>query len=269
MSFDLQGHRGCRGLMPENTIPAMLRAVELQVTTLEMDVVITGDSQVLVSHEPFFSHELTTLPTGDTITEAEEKSNIFRMSYFECTKYDVGVKEHPRFRAQKKMRAIKPLLSELIDTVETYLRQHRSALCYNIEIKSTPLTDGIFHPAPTTFCELVMAVVKLKGITARAIIQSFDPRPLQYIHKRWPAQQTSLLVEESDTRNVEQQIAGLGFTPSIYSPEYTKVNKDMVIDCHRRGMKIIPWTVNDSASVHSLRTMGVDGMITDYPDRFR
>ncbi|MCY7329566.1 MAG: glycerophosphodiester phosphodiesterase, partial [Saprospiraceae bacterium] len=92
-TFDLQGHRGCRGLMPENTIPAMLRAVDLNVNTLEMDVVITADGQVILSHEPFFNHEITTKPDGTPVTGVEEKQlNIYKMTYAQTTRYDVGLR---------------------------------------------------------------------------------------------------------------------------------------------------------------------------------
>ena len=121
-NFDLEGHRGCRGLMPENTIPAMLKAIDLNVNTLEMDVVITADKKVVVSHEPFFSHEITTLPSGDTIEAKDEwQYNIFHMTYDSVKLYDVGLKPHPRFPSQQKMKAVKPLLADLIDAVEAYL----------------------------------------------------------------------------------------------------------------------------------------------------
>src|SRR6187401_2033310 len=88
--FDKQGHRGCRGLMPENTIPAMLKALDLGVTTLELDIVFTKDSVAILSHEPFFSHEITTKADGSFIEEKEEKNyNIFKMSFAETQQYDV------------------------------------------------------------------------------------------------------------------------------------------------------------------------------------
>ena len=103
--FDLEGHRGCRGLMPENTIPAMLKAIDLHVNTLEMDVVISADNKVVVSHEPFFNHEITTLPSGDSMDEKKEKEyNIFTMTYDSVQKFDVGMRLHPRFPFQQKMK---------------------------------------------------------------------------------------------------------------------------------------------------------------------
>src|SRR5215213_3034745 len=125
-TIDTQGHRGCRGLMPENTIPAMIAALNMGVTTLEMDAVITRDKKVILSHEPFFNHEITTKPDGGFIEEREEKSfNIYQMTYDEVKRYDVGMKQHPRFPRQQKMKAVKPLLSDLVDTVSQYMMASR------------------------------------------------------------------------------------------------------------------------------------------------
>ncbi len=109
--FDKQGHRGCRGLMPENTIPAMLKAIDLGVTTLEMDVVITKDKKVILSHEPFFGNEITTRPDGSYIKFTEEQHyNIYQMNYDEVIKYDVGMKPHPRFPQQQKNESGKTII---------------------------------------------------------------------------------------------------------------------------------------------------------------
>src|SRR5512138_17202 len=147
--FELHGHRGCRGLMPENTIPAMIRAIDLGVTTLEMDVAITKDRKVLVSHEPWFESDITTKPDGTFINPVEAmKYNIFHMDYDSIKKYDVGMKPHPRFPQQQKVKAIKPLLSDLFDSIIENMKVRRKPFPYfNIEIKSLPAGDRKFHPA--------------------------------------------------------------------------------------------------------------------------
>src|ERR1700712_4726938 len=120
-AFDTEAHRGGRGLMPENTIFSMLNGLKLGVTTLEMDAVITKDKQVILSHEPFFNHEITTKPDGSFIDEKEEKKyNVYGMTYAETQQYDVGIKLHPRFPRQQKLKATKPLLSQVIDSVEAF-----------------------------------------------------------------------------------------------------------------------------------------------------
>jgi glycerophosphoryl diester phosphodiesterase len=269
--FDLEGHRGCRGLMPENTIPAMIHAVDLGVNTLEMDAVISKDKQVVVSHEPFFNHEITIKPDGKPVEESEERSlNIYTMDYDEVKKFDVGSKSHPRFPEQKKIKVSKPLLADLIDSVETYCKTHKKKLpAYNIEIKSLPLTDNLFHPAPKEFVDLVIAVIESKGISKRTIIQSFDFRSLQYVHQQYPSYKTAMLIEGDDKRSFEDELKELGFTPDIYSPESSLVTEKLVNKCHDRKIKIIPWTVDDPKEMKSLVEMHVDGLITDYPDRFR
>jgi len=268
--FDKEGHRGCRGLMPENTIPAYLKAIDLGVTTLEMDAVITKDSEVIMSHEPFFNHEITTKPDGSFVKETEERSlNIYQMDYAEIKKYDVGLKPHPRFAQQQKMKAVKPLLKDVIDSVAAHMMtMKRPPVFYNIETKSEPAGDGIYHPEPAKFVELLMAVIKEKGIEDRTIIQSFDIRTLQYLHEHYPAIKTALLIEETNKKSFALQLKDLGFIPAIYSPAYQLVTPFLIKQCHDTGVKIIPWTVNEKTEIERLKKSGVDGIISDYPDLF-
>lgn len=268
ITFDKQGHRGCRGIMPENTIPAMLKAVELGVTTLEMDIVFTKDSVAILSHEPFFNHEITTGPGGKYIDEKDErKYNIYQMGYKETQQYDVGLKPHPRFASQQKVKTTKPSLAALIDSVELYLSiNNLPKVDYNIETKTSPATDNIYHPAPEEFVAQLMKLIKSKGIENRVIIQSFDFRTLQVLHKHYPAVRTAMLIEDYDKRTLAKQLKALGFTPTIYSPAYKFANKEMVEACHSKKIKIIPWTVNDKATIDALKLLGVDGIISDYPN---
>jgi glycerophosphoryl diester phosphodiesterase len=266
--FDVQGHRGCRGLMPENTIPAMLKALDLGVTTLEMDVVVSKDNKVVVSHEPWFATEITTKPDGSFIKPGEAMQyNIFQMNYDEIAKYDVGLKPHPRFPKQQKIKVIKPLLADLFDSVAENMKIRRRPFPYfNIETKCLPAGDGRFHPKPAEFVELLMAIIKEKQLEEQVIIQSFDFRTLQYLHEKYPAIKTAMLIEDSDVNDFEGQLNRLGYTPQVYSPNHTLVDDDLVKQCHDKGMKIIPWTVNDVKQFKKLRKLGIDGVITDYPD---
>jgi glycerophosphoryl diester phosphodiesterase len=256
--------------MPENTIPAMLRAIELGVTTLEMDALITRDKKVIISHDPYFNAEISTKPDGQYVSRAEEKSFvIFNMDYQATQSFDVGLKPNPKFPRQQKMAVHKPLLSDLIDSVELYCLQHQKAApFYNIETKTLPSTDNIYHPPPGEFVDLLMKVILSKNIISRVIIQSFDPRTLIIIHQKYPGTRTSLLIEGFDRRTMDQQINALGYTPEIYSPEYTLITDSLVSKCHAHKMKVIPWTVNEPAEIKRLIAMGVDGIISDYPDLF-
>lgn len=266
-TIDLHGHRGCRGLMPENSIPAMIKAIELGVNTLEMDVVISKDKQVLLSHEPVLSHEICLTEQEAEISEDDENLfNLYKMDYEEIKKCDCGTLPHKRFPDQKKIKIYKPLLSEVIDSVEQYLKNNSLPLVqYSIEIKSAPETDGTFHPRIAEFTERVMDVLKEKNITERVFIQSFDVRPLQSIRKKYSEIRLSLLVE--NRLGPEKNIEKLGFMPDIYSPEHFLVNEELMKYAFENNMKVIPWTVNEKEEIISVLNIGVDGIITDYPDR--
>ena len=265
--IDIQGHRGCRGLMPENTIPAFIKALEIGVTTLEMDVVITQDQQVLVSHDPFLSHKICYGPEGEEITEENEKSyNLYKMTYEEISQCDCGSKELVGFPEQRKMVVHKPLLSEVIDSVEYYLRTRAlPPVYYNIETKTLPEGDNVFHPEPKPFVDLLVKVLKEKNVLDRTIIQSFDVRTLQYTKGALPNIRLALLVANKDLP--EENIEKLGFVPNIYSPYYLLVNEKLVSYAHEKKMQVIPWTVNKPAEIKRIISLGVDGIITDYPDR--
>ena len=268
--LDKQGHRGCRGLYPENTIPGFLKAIDLGVTTLEMDLVITKDKKVILSHEPFFNHEITTLPNGEYVSESNERElNIYEMVYSKVKKYDFGQKVHPRFLQQQKIKANKPLLTEVIDSVEMHAKtNNKQPLFYNIETKIQTQTDNVYHPEPQEFVDLMMAVILEKKIQNRVIVQSFDSRSLQYLHQKYPSIKTALLVEAFDKKSFEKQIEDLGFTPTIYSPAQELVDLNLVQECRSKKIKLIPWTVNDLETIRRFVALGVDGIITDYPNLF-
>ena len=268
--FNTQGHRGCRGLMPENTIPAMLYALELGVVTVEMDVCISKDKQVFLSHEPYFNHLITTSPTGNFIEENEEHIyNLYNMFYEEIISYDVGLKQHSQFPNQQKLPACKPLLSEVFHSIKQQIfTESRPFPFFNIEIKCLPETDNIYHPEPAIFVELVMKVIREAGMEKQVNLQSFDFRCLQYIHQYYPQIPIALLIEGDDKRSFKDQLKALGFLPDIYSPEQSLVTEALIKDCHHQKINIIPWTVNDLNKMQSLKNMGVDGIISDYPDLF-
>ncbi len=270
MPIDKQGHRGCRGLMPENTVAAMLKAMDLNVTTLELDIVITKDKKVILSHEPFFNHEITTKPNGTYVSESEEKGlNMYQMNYEDIVKYDIGLKPHPRFLQQQKVKAVKPLLKEVFDAIKEYCNINKKALPYfNIETKCLPITDNLYHPKPEPFVDLVMQVVIENKMENQITIQSFDFRTLQYLHSKYPTIKTVMLIEDTDKTPFEEQIKALGFYATVYSPHYSLVNEALVKKCHANNMKLIPWTVNNKKEIDRLKLLGVDGIITDYPNLF-
>lgn len=263
--LDIQGHRGCRGLMPENTIPAFLKAVDIGVTTLELDVVVSKDSQLVVSHEPYLSPVICTGLEGENFDD-EKKYNLYQMTYEEISRCDCGSKGNPKYPEQQKMKVSKPLLTAVIDTIESYIKEKKlRPIYYNIETKSAQETDNIAHPAPAEFVSLLYNVLKAKSILDRTTVQSFDIRTLQAIKKMDNNLSLALLVAEKPY--FEQNIKELGFKPAIYSPYHVLVTDTLVKYCKEEGIKLIPWTVNDYETMLKLKKQGVDGIITDYPDR--
>lgn len=268
-TFDAQAHRGGRGVMPENTIPAMLDAIDKGITTLEMDLQLSADKQVIVSHDPTFNSNFVTTPSGDTLTKAAAKKIVlYQLNYDSIKKYDVGIKFNPEFPHQKKMPVCKPLLSDLLDNTEAYAKQKNRTIHYNIEIKSSPSADGKYYPDLETFVDLAMHVINQKKISDRVVIQTFDTRALHLLHKKYPQYALSYLINASEKRPLSELIKILGFTPAILSPHGHIVTEQLISDCHKRGMKIIPWTINTLEEIKKLKTMGVDGVISDYSDLF-
>lgn len=265
--FDVEGHRGCRGLMPENTIPAFMYAIDLGVTTLEMDLAVTKDKQLVVSHEGWMSSETVLDSLGRPIKEKDQKKhNIYKMTYSDVAKYDAGSRPNEKFPGQQKMKVSKPLLTDVIINVENYIKGHALyEVDYNIEIKTEPSTDDKFHPKVKEFSELVFNVIDEYLPWDRVIIQSFDFRVLKYWHDNHPGVRLAALVDNLNT--IDENLKELGFTPAIYSPEYHLLSKEEIRSCHTKKMRVIPWTVNDSKEMEELKSWGVDGLITDYPDK--
>lgn len=265
-SIEVQGHRGCRGLYPENTIEGFIHALSLGVKVIELDLVISRDSQVVVSHEAFFSHKISKLPNGKTITQEEEAShNIYQMDYAEVRKYDVGSKQHPDFIEQKKIPAYKPLLSEVIQACDSFATKNKLPLpFYNIEIKRTKALDHTFNPPARVFVKLVVGEIVKNNITDRCNIQSFDHECVNESYNQNKNIKTAILV--GDVISMKEHLSRLNHKPYAYSPHYKLVTAEAVMYCNNQNIKIIPWTVNDEAAAKDMINLKVDGIITDYPE---
>lgn len=266
-SINIQGHRGARGLYPENTITAFIEAIKLGVNTLEMDVVISKDLQVVVSHEPWMNDLFCTRPDNDYVeSNSQDQYNLFQMDYAEIATYDCGKRGNQEFPSQKKIAEHKPLLSEVLTKVEAFLKENKLAeITYNIEIKSEPEHDFIFQPEPKTFVNLLYKELKKHKCLNRIYLQSFDVRILKEIKKQDPKMKLALLVENEES--VESNLKLLGFKPEIYSPYFYFVNENLVKELKAKNIQLIPWTVNEIDDMKNLIALGVDGIITDYPDR--
>ena len=259
---EIQGHRGARGLYPENTIPGFLHAIKLGVNTIELDVVISKNKKVVVSHDTWISGKICTGVEGEVIRPGDKSYNIYEMTYDEIKKCDCGGMVNPDFPEQVKLTAYKPLLEDVIKAVES--SGLNPDIIYNIELKASPSTDNTFHPQPHEFSALVQQVIK-DVPKSRIIIQSFDPRILTYWKTTYGDYTLSFLT--ASVKSWKSQIKTLGFDPQIYSPYYKLLTKKAVAGLQNRGLKVVPWTVNTQKEMQVLLEMGVDGLITDYPDR--
>ena len=262
--IDVQAHRGGAGLMPENTIPAMKNALDLKVNTLEFDLQLSADGQVVVSHDNYFHPRYATRPDGTLIREEDPKEYLYTMPYDSIAKYDVGQRFVDRWPTQQKMAVCKPLASDLIDFAEGYAGE---PVNYNIEIKSWPGEgEGTLWPEYHVFCDTCIPVLLSKNLGKRLIVQCFDTRALNYMHQKWPELTLSYLTEDYDGGDIEKLLENLDFVPQWWSPESSVVTPENVAWCHERGIGVVPWTVDDPAEMRRLVKCGVEAIISNYPD---
>lgn len=261
------GHRGEAGHLPENSIEGFLSAVEKGVDALEMDVVISADKKVVVSHEPYMAASYVLDPQGRPISPKKELGyNFYEMEYETIRQFESGLKINKDFPKQKKISSYKPLLEEVIDSVENFISKNNlKPIHYMVEVKSSPRNYNHSQPEPAEFANLVMKVILQKDISGRTIIKSFDPNLLNRLHEDYPQVQTSYLVSK---KGIKKNLSHLNFTPDFYSPRHKLVTNRKYVDSVKAlNMKLVPWTVNRKKKMQRLLGLGVDGIITDYPER--
>lgn len=265
--FDWQGHRGARGESPENTLEGFTIALADGVTTLEMDVVLTADTVPLLSHEPYLNPLICLDSTGQELADTA-RPNIFKMKVAQVQRYDCGSRRHPDFPGQSPVEAVKPtLLEAILHGEQAALQLNRPDPRYNVEIKSRPAWDGRYYPSVEIYVDAVVEAIRETGIGKRAMLQSFDPRALRYAHQAYPQIKLALLAEKEDP-SLAQRIKTLGFKPAVYSPESSRLTSArQVKELQSQGFAVIPWTVNEINRAKELKDWGVDGLITDYPQR--
>lgn len=289
--FDLQGHRGARGLAPENTLPGFARALAIGVTTLELDLAVTADRIVVVSHNPRLEPELARHADGSWLEHSS--APIRSMTLRQVRRYDVG-RLNPayeyarRFPRQQGLDGVRiPVLAEVFELAR---RARNEAVRFNIEIKTSPEKPQL-APSPGEFAAAVVEVVRAQRMTSRVSIQSFDWRALQALQRMAPEISTSYLsTDQRWLNNLQSGVPGpspwLGgldiddFDGSVpraieasggdtWSAYHREVDADSIELAHALGLQVTVWTVNDSGRMRELIAMGVDGIITDYPDRLR
>jgi glycerophosphoryl diester phosphodiesterase len=284
-AFDLQGHRGARGLLPENTLAAFRVADALGVTTLETDLAITKDDVVVISHDPLLNPDLVRGPDGQWIRAPGPM--IRSLTLAELKRYDIG-RTNPASRYAKQFPGQKPVDGERFPTLAELFAAVGPDVRFNIEIKTDPTRPDI-APDPATFTRLAVQAVRAGKAAGRTTLQSFDWRALLDARRLGPEIPTSCLTIESDTIDTVGRasgrpspwLAGLdlaaqsGSVPrlakaagcAIWSPFYRNLTAESLKEAQSLGLKVLPWTVNDPAEMGRLIDLGVDGLITDYPDR--
>ncbi len=265
--IDLQAHRGGAGLMPENTITSMRHALDLNVNTLEFDLHISGDGKVVVSHDRYFHPRYSTRPDGSLVQKSDPKEYLYLMPYDSIAKYDVGLRHVDVWPDQFKVAEHKPLASDLIDFVENYTKSEGlSPVRYNIEIKSSVgKGEGKQWPEYHEFCDKCMEVLLSKNLGDRLVVQCFDVRALNYLHRKYPEVHLSYLTDKEP--EIADLLALLEFKPTWWSPNYSVVTPENVAYCHALGIRVVPWTVDDPAEIRRMADCGVDAIISNYPDR--
>ncbi|GAB3635178.1 glycerophosphodiester phosphodiesterase family protein [Hymenobacter arcticus] len=266
---EVHGHRGCRGLLPENTLPAFLHALALGVDVLELDVVISQDQQVVISHEPWLSARLGSGPDGEPIDPQHEREyNLYHLPYATIRGCVVGEQPHPGFPTQQRLTTYRPLLREVLQATEAARqRLGRPQVGYSVELKSTPSGDDVFHPQPTPFVKLVLAELAAVAVLPRTTLLSFDARILQAARQLSPSLALCLLSE--DPTPAEMLFQQLGFVPETFGPDFQLLSQRRVMDLATRypALRLVPWTVNATSDLQRAITWGVAGITTDYPDR--
>jgi glycerophosphoryl diester phosphodiesterase len=268
---EVEAHRGGMGLYPEETLAAMLNAVQLGVNTLEMDLCITQDKKVILSHDRYFHPRYSSHPDGTPVVTGEPKTWLYEMPYSEVVKWDVGNRFNPAWPEKHCMPAVKPLAADVIAAVEQYTANTgHYPMNYDIEIKSDVSgnggEEGVNWPEYHEFADLCMEVLLSLDLGDRLMVQCFDERVLNYLHEKYPGVTLAYLVEDYET-DFDEYMSKLDFTPEWLSAPHANVDAELIAKARARGMKVNTWTVDERDEMRRLIELGVDAIISNYPDR--
>jgi len=252
----IYGHRGCRGNFPENTIIAFQEALKMGVDGIELDVVVNGENQLVISHEPYFKKEFCLTPNKKPIKD-EKEHNIYKMTQSEISWFDCGSIGNPKFPEQQKLPAYKPLLSDFFKEVDL----KDKVLLF--EIKSEKEEYGISQPHPKEFVDLILAETKDYPKLENIIYMCFDPEILEELHRRKVTNKMVYLTYKP--QSAKKHLKELTFEPFALGMFYPTASKTAISYLHEKNIKVFTWTVNDQKTGKKLIKKGVDGLITDYP----
>ena len=289
-AFDMQSHRGGRGLWPENTLVAFGNALRMGTTTLEMDTAITADGVVVISHDPALNPAYTRDATGQFLKERGPL--IKSLTYAQLQTYDVG-RLNPEHKYAQDFASQKPTDGTRVPTLDAVFKLVKAlgadAVQFDIETKITP-TQPDETLAPEPFVDALLAVIRAHGMVPRVMVQSFDWRTLELLHRKEPGLRTVYLSIESNgmhtlrdgSWNAGHKLADHGGSVPrlvrasarqapgvVWSPNFRNLTPELLKEAHSLGLKVIPWTVNQVSDMDRLIGWGVDGLISDYPDRLR
>lgn len=285
-AFDLQAHRGGRGLLPENTLPAFENALSLGVDTLELDIGVTADGVVVITHDPHLNPLITRDARGQWLPPGKgplvRSLTFVQLQAYQLGRIQPGSPYATTFSTQQPRDGLRiPTLASLFERVQAL---GANQVRFNIETKLTP-TQPDETASPETMTRALLQVVRDAGMASRVTIQSFDWRTLQLVQQLEPAIPTVYLtIQTPNTDNVRDgawtagfKLADHGSVPrlvkaaggTVWSPNSGAVTEALIKEAQALGLKVVPWTVNTPADLDRMVGWGVDGLITDYPDRLR
>lgn len=289
-ALDIQGHRGARGLAPENTLPAFARALAIGVTTLELDCAITRDGVVVVSHDSAFNPDITRGADGKWLQKTGPL--IWSLNFQETQRYDVG-RVNPASAYAERWPEQRPVdgtrVPRLADLFALVRKAGNETVRFNIETKISPLAPQE-TTTPEDFSRRLVAAIFAGGMEQRTAIQSFDWRTLQVVQQEAPGIPTVYLtVENGFMDSIQRDQAASPWTAgfhvgrhggsvprmvkaaggAVWSPYHAETTREQVKEAQALGLKVVVWTVNEPADVRRLIEWGVDGIISDYPNRLR
>lgn len=284
-AFDLQGHRGARGLAPENTLAAFERALEIGVSTLETDLHLSADGVLVLHHDPALNPDLTRDAQGrwlDAPTPRLKSLTLAQLRHYDVGRLRHGSRSTADFPSQQPRDGQRiPTLASLFSLVKTY---GADGVRFNLEVKMHPQRP---HERPPweAIVDALLAELKAAGMAGRVTVQGFDWRALQRVQQLAPELPTAYLSSQSprfdtiadgtwtaglrlaDHGSVPRMVKAAGGT--IWSPNFNDLSEALVQEAHALGLRVLPWTVNETADMERMIAWGVDGLITDYPDRGR
>lgn len=270
MINEIYGHRGARGLYPENTLFGFKKCLDNNIKGFELDVVISKDGQLIVSHEPWMNYKYCSHPKGIPITKKNQKTfNLFHLTKAQIQKFDCGSKFNPDFPHQTLKSCYKPTLKEVF---KQFTLSKIENLSIQIELKSFKEWYGIFQPYPKEYAEIVFAFLdKLNfnnhsKLNHNLLIKSFDEKLLNLLHKKMPHLNIGYLIDNQ--KSIKNNLDLLNFKPAYYNLEQSRITKGIVDELKERSIKIVPWTVNSIKNAARLEKMGITAIITDYPNLF-